>query len=78
MVHPDSAGCDFGCGATYCIFFDNTRCHVATLLKIGLMQIVRAMIEAEQVMRACCALSCHAPFVCASFDLTARAVLAGD
>ena len=49
MVHPNSAGRDFGCGATYCIFFDNTLCHVATLLKIGLMQIVLAMIEAERV-----------------------------
>ena len=28
------------------IFFDNTLCHVATLLKFGTMQIVLAMIEA--------------------------------
>jgi hypothetical protein len=33
----------------HCIFFDNTLCHGATLLKIGLMQLVLAMIEAEQV-----------------------------
>jgi proteasome accessory factor A len=28
------------------IFFDNTLCHVASLLKVGVMQIVLAMIEA--------------------------------
>ncbi|HVO28044.1 MAG TPA: proteasome accessory factor PafA2 family protein [Candidatus Margulisiibacteriota bacterium] len=33
----------------HCIFFDNTLCHVASLLKVGLMQIVLTMIEAEQV-----------------------------
>ena len=31
------------------IFFDNTLCQVASLLKVGVMQIVLAMIEAEQV-----------------------------
>lgn len=31
------------------IFFDNTLCHVSTLLKAGVMQIILAMIEAEQV-----------------------------
>lgn len=31
------------------IFFDNTLCHVASLLKVGVMQIVLAMIEAEEV-----------------------------
>ena len=31
------------------IFFDNTLCHVASLLKVGVMQIVLSMIEAEQV-----------------------------
>jgi proteasome accessory factor A len=31
------------------IFFDNTLCHVASVLKVGVMQIVLAMIEAEQV-----------------------------
>jgi proteasome accessory factor A len=31
------------------IFFDNTLSHVASLLKVGTMQIVLAMIEAEQV-----------------------------
>ena len=31
------------------IFFDNTLCHVASLLKVGVMQIVLAMIEAGRV-----------------------------
>jgi proteasome accessory factor A len=31
------------------IFFDNTLSHVATLLKVGVMQIILAMIEAEQI-----------------------------
>ncbi|MEK6289234.1 MAG: proteasome accessory factor PafA2 family protein [Acidobacteriota bacterium] len=31
------------------IFFDNTLCHTASLLKVGVMQIVLSMIEAEQV-----------------------------
>jgi hypothetical protein len=31
------------------IFFDNTLSHVASLLKVGVMQIVLAMIEAEEV-----------------------------
>lgn len=43
------------CGATeemarlHVIFFDNTLCHVATLLKVGVMQIILSMIEAERV-----------------------------
>ncbi len=31
------------------IFFDSTLCHVSTLLKAGVMQIILAMIEAEKV-----------------------------
>jgi len=31
------------------IFYDNTLCHAATLLKVGVMQIVLSMIEAEQL-----------------------------
>jgi proteasome accessory factor A len=31
------------------IFFDNTLCHVSSLLKVGVMQIVLAMIEAGQI-----------------------------
>lgn len=30
----------------HCIFFDSTLCQVATLLKVGLMQMICAMIEA--------------------------------
>ena len=33
----------------HCIFFDTTLCHVATLLRVGMMQIVLAMIESGQV-----------------------------
>jgi len=31
------------------IFFDNTLCHVASLLKVGVMQIILAMIEADRL-----------------------------
>jgi Pup amidohydrolase len=40
---------DNGLARLHCIFFDNTLCHVATLLKIGVTQIVLAMIESECV-----------------------------
>jgi Pup amidohydrolase len=33
----------------HAIFFDNTLCHVSTLLKVGVMQIVLAQVEAEHV-----------------------------
>ena len=33
------------------IFFDNTLCHAASLLKVGTMQIVLAMLEAQAVDR---------------------------
>lgn len=32
----------------HCIFFDHTLCQAATFLKIGMMQLVLAMLEAEQ------------------------------
>ena len=35
------------------IFFDNTLCHVASLLKVGMMQIILAMIEAQRVDISC-------------------------
>jgi proteasome accessory factor A len=38
-----------GLARLHCIFFDSTLCQVATLLKIGVMQIVLAMIESEEV-----------------------------
>lgn len=38
-----------GMARLHVIFFDNTLCHVASLLKVGVMQIVLSMIEAEQV-----------------------------
>ena len=33
----------------HCIFYDNTLCHGSCLLKVGVMQIVLAMLEAERV-----------------------------
>jgi Pup amidohydrolase len=33
------------------IFFDNTLCHVSTVLKLGVMQVVLSMIEAAAVNR---------------------------
>ncbi len=33
----------------HCIFFDSTLCQVSSLLKVGVMQIILAMIEADQV-----------------------------
>jgi hypothetical protein len=33
----------------HCIFFDAGLCHVASLLKVGITQIILAMIEAQQV-----------------------------
>jgi proteasome accessory factor A len=42
-------GRETGLARLHCIYFDNTLCHVATLLKIGIMQIVLAMIECERV-----------------------------
>ncbi len=38
-----------GLARLHCIFFDSTLCHVASLLKVGMMQIVLAMIEADRV-----------------------------
>lgn len=38
-----------GLARLHTIFFDSTLCHVASLLKVGVMQIVLAMIEAERV-----------------------------
>jgi len=33
----------------HCIFYDSNLCHVAMLLKVGVMQIILSMIEAEAV-----------------------------
>jgi proteasome accessory factor A len=40
----DSSAADLA--RLHCIFFDNTLCHVASLLKVGVTQIILAMIEA--------------------------------
>jgi len=42
-------GADSELARVHCIFFDSNLCQVAHLLKIGIMQIGLAMIEAEQV-----------------------------
>jgi proteasome accessory factor A len=33
----------------HCIFFDSTLCHGSSLLKVGVMQLILAMIEAEEI-----------------------------
>jgi len=33
----------------HCIFFDNTLCHGSSLLKVGTMQLILALLEAERV-----------------------------
>ncbi len=33
----------------HCIFYDSNLCHVAHLLKVGVMQIILAMIEVERI-----------------------------
>jgi proteasome accessory factor A len=40
-------GSDRRYGRIHCIFFDSNLCHVAHLLKVGIMQIGLAMLEAE-------------------------------
>jgi hypothetical protein len=38
-----------GLARLHCIFFDNTLCHGSSLLKVGTMQMVLALLEAERV-----------------------------
>jgi proteasome accessory factor A len=45
----DEALAGAGLARLHAIFFDSTLCHVASLLKVGMTQIVLAMIEAERV-----------------------------
>lgn len=42
-------GRDHRYGRIHCIFFDTNLCHTAHLLKVGMMQIGLAMLEAERV-----------------------------
>ena len=42
-------GVPAGMARLHCIFFDNTLCHVASLLKVGVMQLILALLEAERV-----------------------------
>jgi proteasome accessory factor A len=46
---PSAARGDERLARLHSIFFDNTLCHTASLLKVGMTQIVLAMIEQEQV-----------------------------
>jgi proteasome accessory factor A len=45
----DEPHCKDGMARLHVIFFDNTLCEVASLLKAGVMQIILAMIEAEHI-----------------------------
>jgi len=47
VEHPDQPEAHMA--RLHSIFFDNTLCHVATLLKAGVMQIILASIEAGDV-----------------------------
>jgi proteasome accessory factor A len=46
---PGASDEDKRLGRLHSIFFDNTLCHTSSLLKVGMTQIVLAMIEQEQV-----------------------------
>jgi proteasome accessory factor A len=46
---PLTAGAPTAGARLHCIFFDNTLCHVASLLKVGVMQLILTMLEAERV-----------------------------
>ncbi len=47
--YGEDAGPEQNMARLHVIFFDNTLCQVAHLLKVGVMQIILAMIEAERV-----------------------------
>jgi proteasome accessory factor A len=44
-----TAGAPTAGARLHCIFFDNTLCHVASLLKVGVMQLILTLLEAERV-----------------------------
>lgn len=46
---PGAGGEDERLARLHSIFFDNTLCHTSSLLKVGMTQVVLAMIEQEQV-----------------------------
>jgi hypothetical protein len=48
---PDGQGAErvSGLARIHCIFYDQNLCHVAGLLKVGMMQIVLAMLESGHV-----------------------------
>jgi proteasome accessory factor A len=43
----NAVGRQNGLARLHCIFYDNTLCHVSSFLKVGVMQILLAQIEAE-------------------------------
>jgi len=45
----DEAGPASTLARLHCIFFDNTLCHGSSLLKVGTMQLVLALLEAERL-----------------------------
>ncbi len=45
----ESLACAESLARLHCIFFDTTLCHTATILRTGFMQLMLALIEAEQV-----------------------------
>ena len=46
---PTRARSGEGLARLHVILYDHTLCHVATLLKVGVMQIILAMIECERI-----------------------------
>ncbi len=48
---PASGGHTASLARLHCIFHDSTLCHVATLLKVGVMQLVLSMLEARRLGR---------------------------
>jgi len=42
----DAGSLDHQMARLHCIFYDNTLCHVSSFLKVGMMQVLLAMLEA--------------------------------
>jgi proteasome accessory factor A len=49
LCGPSAAGAARDLARLHCIFFDNTLCEGSSLLKVGTMQLVLALVEAERV-----------------------------
>ena len=48
-LRPEDAAQTADMARLHCIMYDNTLCHGSSLLKVGVMQIILAMLEAEQL-----------------------------